>query len=428
MAWNINKIALIRAVIWGGMVMLDLKTAAATSATLTLKDALTRALSSNPELSAFRYHAEAEDSATRAQAWPNNPQVGLAYEKDSSLMQQQMGPMTSASISQEILFPPKYILRGSAQHHRAQAADQEYANKKLEIRQKVMSAYYNLYAIRRTIDLLKAQKETLREIARIAESKRATGVVPQQDEMKAHVEQTKLESELLLAIQESEITESALNVLLYQNPTQPILLTHTNLDVPKITVALDTLTEQVPNTSPTIKQQEYLSEEAKTQKSLADLGYAPDFMLTFQKPFINAPAGAYQASVGISIPLWFFMQQTSEVASATRRSMQSENLLIHTRQEVHSMVRVLSAKIRTNEKILKIYETALIPQASSTLNSSRSAYKAGRTSFIELLDSERSVYALQIAYYQALTQYVTMLSELERVTGQSISSLPFGDG
>jgi outer membrane protein TolC len=76
---------------------------------------------------------------------------------------------------------------------------------------------------------------------------------------------------------------------------------------------------------------------------------------------------------------------------------------------------------------LQIYQTALIPQASSTLNSSRTAYQAGRTNFLELLDSERSLYETRIAYYRNLAQYVDNLARLEEMAGTSLSTLPFGD-
>jgi cobalt-zinc-cadmium efflux system outer membrane protein len=77
--------------------------------------------------------------------------------------------------------------------------------------------------------------------------------------------------------------------------------------------------------------------------------------------------------------------------------------------------------------MLQVYETSLIPQATSSLNSARSAYSAGKSGFMELLDAERSLFQVRIDYYKALTKYVESLTSLEKVAGLSLSTLPFGD-
>jgi cobalt-zinc-cadmium efflux system outer membrane protein len=84
----------------------------------------------------------------------------------------------------------------------------------------------------------------------------------------------------------------------------------------------------------------------------------------------------------------------------------------------------LVSKAETLSKLLKIYETALIPQSTSALNSSRAAYSAGRVGFQELLDAERSLYSVRIEYYKNLASFVEALSGLERVVGTAVSDLP----
>jgi len=90
-------------------------------------------------------------------------------------------------------------------------------------------------------------------------------------------------------------------------------------------------------------------------------------------------------------------------------------------------VRALFAKAQTGQRMLKVYKTALIPQATATLNSSRIAYRAGKSNFMELIDSERSVYTIQISYYRTLSQFVESVAMLEERVGASVSTLPFGD-
>jgi cobalt-zinc-cadmium efflux system outer membrane protein len=95
--------------------------------------------------------------------------------------------------------------------------------------------------------------------------------------------------------------------------------------------------------------------------------------------------------------------------------------------EIRSLVRALSEKAESFEKMLRVFETSLIPQATSSLNSARSAYASGKSGFMELLDAERSLYQVRIDYYKALSKYADAVAALEKTAGVSLSTLPFGE-
>ncbi|OFZ78999.1 MAG: hypothetical protein A3K03_06725, partial [Bdellovibrionales bacterium RIFOXYD1_FULL_44_7] len=385
-----------------------------------------------PALSAANARVSAERSAIRAQYSPDNPKVGFMREKDMNLMEQQMGPMNSWSVSQEIKFPTKYFLMGAAQSARADAAEQAFQEKRLEIRGKVISAYFGLYAADRIISLYEAQKETLREVARIAESRYATGSVSQQDQMKAHVEQAKVENEILMARQERETMAAMLNAVLNREASEEIALPSQDLRLPRLESvaaagATENITKDLRKTSKRINASEFTVKGASINKALVGWTYAPDINFLYRKPFTVAQADAYSFSVELSIPFWFFLKQTSECSSASAAVIEAEKMRDATIRETEAESKALLSKVKTNENLLKIYETSLIPLVTNTLNSSRAAYRAGRASFIELLDSERALYETRIGFYRTLTQYVDALVRLEQITGQSLSSLPMGD-
>lgn len=393
--------------------------------TLTLRAAIIQAIEKNPELGVHSARSNAEHSAIRAQYWLDNPKLGIMNENNMNFMQQQMGPMTSWVISQEIKFPMKYILLGSAQKSRAAGSTELLEAKKLEIRQKLITNYYNLYTTDRIIELLSSQRETLREVARAAELRHATGAVPQQDEMKAHVEQTRIENELILAQEERETTESRLNSILAQDVFTEIKISNQDTLIPELNVDLEDIPKHANTHSREIKYEHFLVEEATSRKTLAHLSYAPNLMITYQRAFSNSLENAYSFGIELSIPLWFFTNQTSEIRQASARQIESEKNLEVASRELNSEIRSLIIKIRSRGDLLKIFQTSLIPQATSTMNSSRAAYLAGRTSFFEFLDSERLLYETRISYYRNLGQYVEILTKLEWKAGISLSTLPF---
>jgi len=393
---------------------------------LSLEGALSEALAVNPGLAATAARSSVEHSAIRSQYSLDNPKIGFMRENNLNFMEQQMGPMNSWSISQEIKFPVKYFLMGSAQISRAEASDQMLQEKRLEIRGKVISAYYNVYVSDRIIALFEAQKETLREIARIAESRYATGAVAQQDQMKAHVEQAKVENELIMVRQERESMVAMLNALLNRDAYDEITLPSQDLPIPSLENVADSMLKNVMATSKRIKASKLSVRESDTNKALAGWSYAPDLMVSYRKPYSGAPEGAYAFAVELSIPLWFFMKQTSEYSAASLHVVEAEKTHEATVRDTTAEARSLFAKVRSNGSLIKVYETSLIPLANNTLNSSRAAYRAGKTSFIELLDSERALYETRIAYYRTQVQYVEVLVKLEQVAGVRLSSLPGG--
>jgi outer membrane protein TolC len=395
---------------------------------ITLESALNEALHSNPEIAAYAARADAEQSAIRSQYSPDNPRFGLMRQQNMTFMQVSMGPMTSWTVTQEIKFPAKYLLMGSVQKAKASSAEELLASKKLEIRQRVISAYYTLFSRERILSLLEAQKETLKEVARIAETKHSTGNVPQQDEMKAHVEQTKIEGEILVLQEDRDVSRAKLNALLNREESESsISLVQKDLPIPRLNVAVDEIPKLAHSNAKHIRHGKFVVQEANAKRNLAYLDYAPDFYFAFQKPFINSVDNAYGVSVEVSIPLWFFLKQTSEVAVASAQQLEAEKNLQMVARNLHADVRSLTSKVKGHARLLEIYETSLIPQASSTLSSSRVAYQAGRGGFMDLLDSERSVYEVQIAYYRTIAQYVDDLAQLEEMVGASLSALPFGE-
>lgn len=395
--------------------------------TLTLDSALSKALATHPEVRAARASLDAENSAISFSQWPSDPMFGVMYEQNQNFMQQQLGPMTSLVFSQDIEFPAKYYFRGRVQESRASQAKEAIAQSQLLLRRKVITTYFQLYANQHIQDLVEAQRDIVRQTARIAESRHSVGAVTQQDEMKAHVEQTAVENEAFELRREGEALQAKLALLLSADPREKFALPKDGFSVPEEKQPDDIL-DVVLQHSSRIRQNSILVDEAKHQKTLALFDYAPDFRLSARTMVgANSPANNFAFSVDLTIPLWFFMRQNSEVSTASSRAREAQFKLESTKRELFADAQEIAAKIKTHHNLIKIFSSTLIPQAQSTANASRAAYQAGRSSFLELLDSVRTVYTVQVAYYRHIAEYVEQLVILEELAGTSLSTLPFGE-
>lgn len=390
---------------------------------------LQRVYGNNLDIKSIQAEVQAEKDTISVKKSLSNPKIGIMQETNMTPDQQQMGPMKTWQISQEIKFPTKYFTQGEAQELQYKMKKAIYLDKKLELRQKSLSLYYNYYASEKILSLLRAQKETLREISRIVENRRAIGSAHQQDEMKAHLEQTKIENEILIQSQKVLDNQYALNAIINENLDTPIHLPKKDLDAPLLKEKRDTIINQSMESSQQILAQISSLKKSESELELKKLSYLPDFMISYKKPFGSSnQANAYAIGFEMSIPLWFWSNQRKEVSAASARKRSAQNTLEQTKLNILAQVKSLNSKAETYSKLLKIYQTALIPQSTSSLNSSRSAYSAGKVGFQSLLDSERSLFAVRIDYYKTLTQFVETLAQLERVLGASLSDLPFDIG
>lgn len=393
---------------------------------LTPVEVLKLVYQNNPDLQASEALAKSEEEAISSKYSLSSPRLGFMKETDMNFMQMEQGPMKSWSLSQELMFPTKYFSRGRIQKASAKRALHEHKEKQLELRAKALSTYFNCYSAKKILSLLQAQKETLREIARIAETRRAAGTVPQQDEMKAHVEQTKIENEILLMSQEYAEAKYELNSILNRPIETDFIIPNGDFtrstDI-KILEDIEHLTVQY---SHGLKSEEFLVEESKLRKGLARMNYLPDFMLIYRQAFgDNVTSSARAFGIEMTIPLWFFTKEDSELSSAVFQELAARRRFESQRISIEAKIKILKSKVQTFSKLLEIYETALIPQATSTLNSSRSAYSAGRVGFQELLDAERTLYSTRIEYYQNFSKFVEAITDLEKTAGTKVSSLPF---
>ena len=71
-------------------------------------------------------------------------------------------------------------------------------------------------------------------------------------------------------------------------------------------------------------------------------------------------------------------------------------------------------------RLMKMYRDQSIPLAQGNLDLSREAYRAGRTSFLSVLEAQRLFLETRTAYVDASQSAATMIPHLERTIG-----LPF---
>ncbi|MCB0408204.1 MAG: TolC family protein [Bdellovibrionales bacterium] len=402
------------------MIFQSISVSASDAQSPSLHNLIEMALKNNQEIKSHEYELKAQESLTTSASGLDSPMIGLSTLDRGAKTQY-------VTISQKIRFPNKYFMSSHAQKAFAKSSGALLKAVKLRIRSQIASLYYSIYSTQKEIQLTRANIESVKEFARVAEKKYAAGKTSQSDSMKAHFELTQLELEIIRLSQEEEALQDKLRAAMNNSDLKDLKLAEVELVPPdfyesQLRGSEDEIKSLLSSHSPMLQSAGFQLEEATTKWRLAQWEYVPDFQVQYQQRISGDPSDSSIFSVGISIPLWFW-NQYSNASAAKSKKISKEYGFNDLSLKLTADVKDLLGKVKTGLKTLTIYKTSLLPQAQGAYNSSRSAYQANRTSFLDLLDSERALYRIKTGYYKSLNQYVMYLSQLESVIGFEVSNL-----
>lgn len=125
-------------------------------------------------------------------------------------------------------------------------------------------------------------------------------------------------------------------------------------------------------------------------------------------------------SVRLELPI--FDQNQARIARAAYAYEQATKTLDALDRELTQEVRGAVDRSLTAWRLLRVYQDRSIPLAKSTLTLSREAYKAGRTSFLSVLEAQRFFLDTRTRYVEAAERAAVTIPEVERTIG-----LPFAE-
>ncbi len=386
----------------------------------SLDKLLSIAFEQNQELKAVKADSVSEKELITSKYNLDSPTVGIS-ELDRGNKTRYI------TIGQKIRFPTKYYLEGKAQKSRYKASLGGQKLSRLNLRENIINLYYKLYSAQKTIKLTKANLRLVKDSARIAETKYASGKSSQSNAMKAHLEITQIEIDLLNLEKKEETFKNEIEALINNNSSINLNLKNLNLAKPNLKmIVLNNISNKIQSyisvNSPAIKIQKDKLNAAVIDQKASKWEFAPDFQVQYQQRISGFPENSKIISINASIPLWFWKNSANasqKSAKANAVSYRYQNMVLNWTAKF----KTLKSRIEKTNKTLTIYATTLMPQADGAYRSTRSAYKAGKTSFLNLLDSERSLYKIKQNYYKSLTHLIVDITAMETLIGESISNL-----
>ena len=128
-------------------------------------------------------------------------------------------------------------------------------------------------------------------------------------------------------------------------------------------------------------------------------------------------AGENSASIFVGFDLPIFNRNQGEIARTRYALTQAQELQQSASDMVAGDVSDAYEGVKSNDEIVQLYTSGYLKQAQDSRDISEYAYRGGAASLLDFLDAERSYRAIQLAYRQALSSYMTALEQLKQAVG-----------
>ena len=237
-------------------------------------DYVALALQRNPVLLAARHKvARMSERITQATSL-DDPMFNLApIGEMAETAAGQAGLM--AGVSQKLPFPGKLDTRGRIASQMVAVAAQDLESVRLQVVAETRQAYWSHYLAVRAIEVTEQNRNLVAQFREIAQAKNKVGAAGQQDVLRASVELSSLDTELITWRQRRATAAAMINSLIDLSVTTPIP-EPSRVELESIGLDFDRLLVDAERTNPTIRKIRERIEGSRQQLKLARLNRYPD--------------------------------------------------------------------------------------------------------------------------------------------------------
>jgi outer membrane protein, heavy metal efflux system len=378
----------------------------------------------SPDLRMVRLEAEAaRERIDPAGALPD-PFLRVELEnitrsgtQEASLSPSRVGD-TKYLLAQPLPFWGKRDLKRDIAEAEAEQAGSRAADTWAEVAGRIKSLYAQYWLTHRALQLARENIELTRQLEKIAQARYAGGLAAQQDAIRAQVERSTMDSELVGMETEYRQLGAFINAMLARNAGAPLAAPESLRPLPGRLDAT-ALSERLVAKNPQLAIEGARVDGAGKARDLAYRNRFPDFIVGVQPMQVGDRVDAWTLMLELNVPL----QQ------GTRRSQEreSERMLeaAAARKEAlgHRLDGELSGAVanleaaRTTEQITR---SRLLPQAELTFKAALAGYETGKVDFATLLDAQRQIRNARVALLRAQASQQLRLAEIERLLGEDL--------
>ncbi len=379
----------------------------------------------NPELAAMRLEASAAmERVVPAGALPD-PTLRMelmditnrSTEAAPNLLPGRIGS-AKYTVIQPLPFWGKRDLKRDAAQAESEQARGRYDATWVDLAARIKATYAQYYLANRSIALTREMLALAAGLEQFTQARYSSGLVPQQDVLRAQVEQTSLKSDLLVMETERHHLHSRINTLLRRQASEPLAEPERLRPLPAVPdhAALEALL-LAKNPQLFVAQAKIAAAEKNSE--LTERNRYPDFAVGVFPTQMNGRIAEWGVMLELNIPL----QQ--ETRRAQEREAQSLLGAAQARRDGarSQLVGELSenlAGLEAAKSALALTRGSLKPQAELNYQAALSAYENGKVDFATLLEAQRQMRRARLEELKAQVEAQLRLADIERLLGEDL--------
>jgi cobalt-zinc-cadmium efflux system outer membrane protein len=389
---------------------------------ITLMQALIAALLKNPELAAFSQEIRAREAAVlQAGLRPNPTLNALAQNFGNRSIRGFDGDVVTLELSQLIELGGKRAARIEAAQLTQDLAGWDYETQRIAVVTRVAQAFSEVLGAQARLDLARQTAEIAEHVATAVENQVEAGKVSPVEETRAKVALATVRTDLTRAGREMEAARRRLAAL-WSSVTPRFTRVLGELETVSPIPTLEQLQERI-HRNPELAR---WATELTQRQALVDLEKAravPDVTAILGVSKYLMPDD-YALVAGVSLPLPVFNRNQGGILEAEHRHTKAIEERRAAEVRVGTALNIAYQALAAAYAEAEAYKTAILPGAESAFDAVQKGYRLGKFALLDVLDTQRTLFAARAQYLRVLTAYHQAVAELERLIGERLAFVP----
>jgi cobalt-zinc-cadmium efflux system outer membrane protein len=415
-------------VLFTSALLLTFEGAQGTEGSLSVAQAVTAAIESNPGLAQVRErHAALLEIPSQVGTLPD-PIINLnAMNFPVADFHRRQEPMTQVQVGimQAFPFPGKLSLRKEAAEFEAHAMGHSVDDLRVQLVADVRKTWWQVYYLDRAFETVKSNQQLFREFIQIARKKYETGIGLQQDVLLAQLELSGLLDQELQIDAARRLQAITLNVLMDQPKLEEVTLSV--VDRKELTILKDKeVYFEFAEARPLLKKKHAQADAARVRLSSAERDLYPDFNIGVnygERRGDNSNGSSrddfFSVMVGVKIPLYANRKQDKALRQRASESQSAIYAAVDTRGQIYGAITMTMTMYQRAFNQFDLFKTTIIPQATQTVRSMLAGYQVNEVDFLNLVRAQITLLNYELQYWRSFSDAKQSLAALEGAVGEA---------
>jgi cobalt-zinc-cadmium efflux system outer membrane protein len=383
---------------------------------MTIEQAISLALSRNPEIQAYAREIKALEGRLMQARLLSNPELNFEMENfyGSKEFRRLQSAETTVALSQQILLGGKRSKRIEVASLDRSLSEWDYRAKYLDVIAEVRKAFIDVIAAQERLsvneDIYRLSEQSYNTASALVQAGRVSPI----DETKASAQLSVTSIELERAKRSLEAARKRLSTIYGGDPL--FNRVEGRLEIEPSIPSFDELTRYVDKNPDVVRWSTEL-EGRRASLNLEKAKGIPDVTVSagFRR-LRETDDNAFVAALSIPFPL--FDRNQGGIREAQERLRKAEA------ERNSASLRVHNALIEAYRSLSEAFIEAttlrnkVLPQLESAFDAVHEGYRQGKFKYLDVLDAQRSLFDAKNRYIEALAFYKKSTADIERLTGK----------